>query len=234
MFSRVAFVLYSSPEDARARLTAIRQKSSGLMHGGQKIYVDMDRGPDDRRRGWVQCELRRYLCGAHSADDISVDYGPGVVISSVMLHSSRVISKLTPANSLLPPLTWSSQLKATHASCAFNPFSAFPLPAWHWHNGRQSAPVRCLGDLPYSFAGPASQESGRERCHVQRDPILVESKSSARTSSGVTLANSISEFEADAQYLTVPSQTTHSDTTTRSTQTFSRSMTSCSTTTSTI
>ena len=75
MFSRVAFVLYSSPEDARARLTAIRQKSSGLMHGGQKIYVDMDRGPDDQR----QCELRRYLCGAHSADDISVDYGPGVV-----------------------------------------------------------------------------------------------------------------------------------------------------------
>ena len=78
-FSRVAFVLNSSAEDARAQLTDIRKKSTGLMHGAQQIHVGMDRGPEDRRRGWILRELRRHLCKDHSADDVSIDYGPGVV-----------------------------------------------------------------------------------------------------------------------------------------------------------
>ena len=78
-FARVVFVAYSCPEEARAQVSSIRAKNPKLSYHGQPIYVDLDRGPEARRRGWVLRELRRSLSSAYSPESIVIDYAPGIL-----------------------------------------------------------------------------------------------------------------------------------------------------------
>ena len=78
-FSKVVFLLYSTPEEARSQIDTIRNMANKLMYEESRLYVDLDRGPADRQRGWVLRELRRHLCTSHPPDAIAIDYGPGVV-----------------------------------------------------------------------------------------------------------------------------------------------------------